>query len=128
MSDYRILITGSRDWVDENRIYLAIVGYLNANAVPWAPNDLVVVHGGQRGADTIAGDLATNWGMRVEVYRADWRTYRNAAGPRRNALMVSLGANVCLAFPIGESKGTRGCVKLAEKAGIPVVVHEGASP
>jgi hypothetical protein len=33
--------------------------------------------------------------------------------------MVELGADFCIGFPLGESKGTRGCMELARKAGIP---------
>ncbi len=47
-----------------------------------------------------------------------------AAGPKRNAHMVSLGADLCLAYPLGESKGTRGCAKLAIGAGIPTLITE----
>jgi hypothetical protein len=35
--------------------------------------------------------------------------------------MVSLGADVCLAFPLGASPGTRGCMNIAERAGIHVI-------
>jgi hypothetical protein len=39
--------------------------------------------------------------------------------------MVDLGAYICLAFPIGESPGTRDCIERAEKAGIRLRVSEG---
>jgi len=38
--------------------------------------------------------------------------------------MIDLGADVLLAFPIGESAGTRGCIALAVAAGIPVLDHD----
>ena len=44
-------------------------------------------------------------------------------GHVRNHHMVSLGADLCLAFPLGESRGTRGCMAAAHKAGIPVRNH-----
>lgn len=85
------------------------------------------MHGGARGADTLASVEAKQWGFNVEVHPADWRSHGKAAGHRRNAEMVKLGADVCLAFPLGESRGTRGCMRLAEAAGIPVKVYEGAT-
>lgn len=88
-----------------------------------SPNP-VLVHGGARGADTIAAqEFVELFGLRgtVEVHEAEWVTYGRYAGPRRNAEMVALGADVCLAFPLGASHGTRGCMALAEAAGIPVL-------
>lgn len=50
--------------------------------------------------------------------------YCPAAGPRRNALLVRLGADRCLAFPVGPSYGTRNCMRLARQTGIPVQKYE----
>jgi len=62
----------------------------------------------------------------AEVHRADWKKYGRAAGPIRNKQMVELGADLCLAFPDHPkghgSRGTWNCVKLAQQAGIPVLV------
>jgi hypothetical protein len=46
--------------------------------------------------------------------------YCPSAGPRRNALMVGLGAELCIAAPVGRSLGTRNCMRLAKAAGIRV--------
>jgi hypothetical protein len=121
----RILITGSRDWIDRDAIRAALVQAGRTAGVH--PQGTTVVHGGARGADRIAGEIAREFGCTVEIHPADWDGLGKAAGHRRNAEMVNAGADVCLAFPLGESRGTRGCMQLAEAAGIPVVVHEGAS-
>lgn len=47
-----------------------------------------------------------------------------AAGPKRNRHMVSLGADLCLAYPLGLSSGTRGCAAMALEAGIPTLLTE----
>lgn len=47
--------------------------------------------------------------------------YYSCAGPTRNKLMVSLGADICLAFIKNGSRGASGTAKLAEQAGIKVV-------
>lgn len=123
----RILVTGSRDWSDYGRIAFALT-----EAVQGAENTPVVVHGDcPTGADAMAGEIADLSGFHVEPHPADWSRGRRA-GPERNAHMVSLGADLCLAF-IGDctsprcnipgkhpSHGATGCADLAEGAGIPV--------
>lgn len=68
------------------------------------------------------------------VYPAQWAAYGRGAGPKRNAEMVrhlaahvaAGGTGMVLGFPWGASPGTRGCLKLAAEAGLPVTVVEGA--
>ncbi len=53
-------------------------------------------------------------------------TYCPKAGPRRNTLMVGLGADQAVGFPLGARwSGTRDCMAKAKRAGIFTVVHEG---
>lgn len=73
----------------------------------------------------MAALLALRWGWNIEAHPANRDQYGRAAGMRRNAEMVALGADVCLAFPISKSVGTRQCMQLAKAAGIPVIVCEG---
>lgn len=120
----RVLVTGSRNWTDRETIEKAlelVADVASVCADLASPKDITVVHGGARGVDTIAAEVAREYGMRVEEHRADWDRYGRSAGPRRNAEMVAAGADVCLAFPLGESRGTRGCMALAAKAGIEIV-------
>jgi hypothetical protein len=124
----RVLVTGSRNWTDPQAIADALTDVLEPRPTPGIP---VLVHGGARGADRLADQIWRDFiqhGLDLhppEVHRADWERYGRRAGIVRNAEMIAAGAAVCLAFPIGESRGTRHCMQLAEKAGIPVVVHEG---
>ena len=113
----RIIITGSRHWIDRDEI-----DYL----LYWAcqeDEELVIVHGGcPTGADAIADEIARGMDIPVEVHPADWSLGRRA-GPLRNQRMVDLGADACHAFPLADSRGTWDCVRRAEAAGIPVVIH-----
>lgn len=122
----RILVTGSRAWVDEETIRHVLIAQSHRLRV--CAVDVVIVHGGARGADAIADRLAREYGCQVEVVEADWDRYGKAAGPIRNAEMVSRGAVACLGFPIGVSRGTRHCLALAAAAGIHTVVTEGQAP
>lgn len=110
----RVLITGARDWKDTHTIHQAL--YLELDQY------LTVVHGDcKEGADRLADIWSEFHADRVTVERhpAKWETYGPAAGPIRNNHMVSLGADICLAFITPSSKGTRQCVAAAEAAGIP---------
>lgn len=115
----RILVTGSRDWTDRETI---------TRALSWAwrklgqPHDAVLVQGECHlgGADKIAADVWKSWGYPVEGHPAEMGPDGRVLGPKRNAHMVSLGADLCLAFPLASSRGTRNCMRLAREAGIPV--------
>lgn len=110
----RVLVTGSRAWTDAERVYAEL------NAV-YEPG-MVVVHGAARGADRMASDWAKMRGVEEEPHHADWDRFGKRAGFIRNWEMVKAGADLCLAFPLGESRGTRSCMKLAQQQGIPLVV------
>lgn len=132
----RMLVTGSRDWTNADLISKQL-------AVAWwdlgGTNDLVLVSGHcETGADALAEAVWTDHRLTVEPHPADWptcaptckpghrktrrdgTTYCPSAGHRRNAEMVALGADLCLAFIRNGSPGATGCADLAEAAGIVV--------
>ena len=125
----RVLVTGSRGWTDQITIGSALSDAWKRHGGTDPLEPMIVVHGGARGADTIADDwvryMRDEWRLPVsaEVHRADWERHGKPAGHIRNAEMVKAGATVCLAFPAGEARGTRGCMALAARAGIPVIEH-----
>ena len=118
----RILITGSRDWTDRNAIRTALV---NAWIDLGRPTTAVLVQGECHlgGADQIAAEIWRAWGYPVEGHPAEMGPNGHVLGPKRNAHMVSLGADICLAFPLPSSRGTKNCMRLAREAGIPVRVY-----
>jgi aspartate/tyrosine/aromatic aminotransferase len=114
---YRVLVTGSRDWLDVEAIWQAM-----GDVVRDAGQDreIVIVHGAcPRGADWHADRWARLADARIERHPADWARHGKAAGFRRNAEMVALGADVALAFIRNGSRGASHTAALAEKAGIP---------
>jgi hypothetical protein len=123
----RILITGSRNWSDVDKIREAIMDALPG--IPYGdPARHTVVHGGARGADYIAAEIAHQLGLTVEEHPADWEDHGKAAGPIRNQKMVNLGADICLAFPLGYSRGSWDCMFRAAMAGIPIENHGHPTP
>ena len=116
----RILVTGSRNWTDVDKVRRTLGLFLpDPYGVDIMPE---LVHGDARGLDRMAAMIWQDWMGPTMAYPAQWDLYGNAAGPIRNQAMVDAGGySVCLAFPIGESRGTRDCMDRARKAGILVL-------
>ena len=116
----RVLITGSRTWTDVETIRRALFEVGREFG-----RDTVLVSGAcARGADRIAEQVWAGWGGRVERHPAEWDRSGRSAGFRRNAAMVALGADVCLAFILDDSHGASHTAALAEAAGIPTRRYE----
>ncbi len=117
---FRFLVTGSRTWDDVPAIEQALAVILARH-----PEGVLLVHGAcPRGADAIAAAYAARTpGYRTEAHPADWRRYGRAAGYRRNAEMIALGADGCAAFIRGASPGSTSTARLAKAAGIPIWLH-----
>ncbi len=114
----KVLICGSRDWVDRGPI---------ERELRKLPGGTIVVHGAARGADTIAGDVAHDLGFEVRRYPADWEMHGKSAGPIRNALMLMKEhlpeepIDLLLAFSrnLATSRGTLDMIRQAKSAGVP---------
>ena len=123
MSDgrpYRILVTGSRDWPDDDEQLPWELGLATGEGTRDGRR-VVIVHGAcPTGADALADRLSRDHGFDVEAHPADWERHGKAAGPIRNREMVDAGADVCLSFILDASPGATGCADMAERAGIPV--------
>lgn len=141
----RVLVTGSRDWD-----LPAQIGAILRDVAEWAwnsrallPAQITVVHGAARGADLMADACAVSLGMKTEPHPANWAQFGKAAGSIRNAHMVSLGADLCLAFirpcvrtapcdaalpAVHDSHGAAQCVKVATLAGITVKIYRRGFP
>jgi hypothetical protein len=125
------IVTGSRDWTDEEPI---------REAIRSLPLGSVVYHGDARGADRIADRIAFTRGFRVQPFPAKWRDHAPgwcrcrdrtrlvcpAAGPKRNREMRAAAIDeerrtgmpvVCLAFPLPSSVGTLDMMQLCEEQG-----------
>jgi hypothetical protein len=130
----RVLVTGSRDWDNPGRVQLELEKAFSKTAIEHGEL-LTVVHGAcLTGADAYADEWAKRmeWqGLPVipEPHAANWKGPRKkGAGYARNAEMVSLGADLCLAFILNKSNGATHCRDLALKAGIETITFERTTP
>jgi hypothetical protein len=120
-----ILLTASREWKTpehHHRMHAAFLSIQRKLAV--SPSQIGITHGAARGGDTMGDAIAEELGWQrdpVPCTDEEWERYGKSAGHRRNARMVARHAyRGCVAFPLGVSSGTRGCMKLAKAAGITV--------
>ena len=111
----KLLVCGSRDWRDEDRI-LDEITKVEATEI---------ITGDCRGADSLALKCAARLGLPARVFRAHWAQHGKAAGPIRNQEMVDTQPDTCLAFVMPGSKGTWDTVNRCKRAGIPVRVVKG---
>lgn len=146
----RILVTGSRNADRFQRVFNELTATAHQHGFQGL---VIVHGACPTGVDHIAAywcDSARRLGVIEERHPANWdscgwdcpprphRRWKQAgdrhhpgmlddycpgAGPRRNKAMVDSGADLCLAFPLGRSSGTRGCMRLAAAVGIPVKEH-----
>lgn len=116
----RAIFCGSREWGGG-------FGPIR-RAIESLPKGTIVVHGGARGADRMAGGVAVKMGLPVEIHEPLWNEEGKAAGYRRNERMLGLpNVREVHAFrraKPGESRGTDHMVGIAREAGdVALVVY-----
>ena len=119
----RLLITGSRDLTAYRQVRDLL------DAIHGQHRVRALAQGEAHGADRIG--YAWSWLRRVPQsgYPADWSRYGRGAGPIRNEWMVTdFRPDGAVAFPLGESAGTRGCMALLQERSIPVLEVDVLSP
>lgn len=113
------------DHTDKIGTRVAVIGSRsieNCKLSDYIPKDCVlIVSGGARGVDTLAGEYAAEHGIKVLTIRPDYRRYGRGAPLRRNNQIVDT-ADLVLAFWDEKSKGTKYTIDYAKKTGKPVVV------
>ena len=130
----RVLVTGSQLWTDKKHVFEELDWLLEKACSDEFEYVFTLVHGYcPNGADAHAdewGILRKNQGFPIVIERhpADWNgPHKRGAGYARNAEMVALGADHCLAFILDESKGSTHTANLAEKAGIATQIFRSTS-
>ena len=113
----RVLVCGSRDFND----YGLLAAKLDEVRDRLGDVPMRVVSGAARGTDSLAAKWAQQRGVPCDEYPADWDRHGKSAGYRRNEQMLTEGdPHMVVAFPQGDSRGTRQMMDIASKARVAV--------
>ena len=113
----RVLVCGSRDFNDYN----LLATKLDEVRDRLGDVSMRVISGAARGADSLAAKWAQQHGVPCDEYPADWDRHGKSAGYRRNEQMLTEGdPHMVVAFPQGDSRGTRQMMDIASKARVAV--------
>lgn len=109
-----VLVCGGRSFTDKAHVFAAMDRIHRVHRIHR------VIHGGASGADNLAKWWASERRISCRAFPADWKQFHRAAGPIRNADMLTQGKpDLVVAFPGG--KGTANMVQQAKNAGVPIV-------
>ncbi len=123
-TEARVLVCGSRDFTDRGLVDAKLDEVRERlGGIP-----MRVISGAARGADRMAAEWAARNGVPCDEYPADWDRYGRSAGYRRNEQMLTEGQpQLVVAFPQGESRGTRMMMQIASQARVAVEEVDPAS-
>jgi hypothetical protein len=111
----RVLVCGGRNYDD----YPGLAAWLDRFHAERGPV-AVLIHGGAKGADSLAERWAMARGISIARYDADWERHGRAAGPIRNKQMLDEGKpDIVVAYPGG--RGTANMISQARSRGVAVI-------
>ena len=122
----RVIIAGSRKFNDYKKM-LAVLNYLGIHLIN-SIDPVEIISGHALGADSLGERFAKVYKYPLKLFPADWNKYGKAAGPIRNEQMAKYAAEadrrMLIAFPIGESRGTKNMIRMAKQYGLETYVIE----
>lgn len=77
---------------------------------------LTIISGGASGVDSCAQEIAKALGLPIKIHYPNWKLHGKAAGPIRNEKIIE-EADVVIAFPGKDSKGTWDAINRARRKG-----------
>ena len=117
----RVIVAGSRHCDD----YAFVSNWLTV--LLGHHGSLTIISGGANGVDEMGERWAKTKGLDLEIYRAEWDKHGKAAGPIRNRAMAE-NADMLIAFPASDSRGTKNMIATAKKHRILTVTIERGQP
>lgn len=115
-NELKLIIAGGRDFVDMQLALDSFDKFAQSISIP-----IAIVSGRARGADQIGEQIASDYGLRVYMFPADWEKYGRKAGPIRNQQMGEF-TDQALIFWDGISTGTHNMINVMHKLNKPYTV------
>lgn len=115
----RVIVCGGRDFSNKNLCYESLEKILKGR------ENLEIVSGHAKGADTYGEDYARDKGISISIFKPDWKHYGRGAGPIRNRQMLEYALKeqpIIIAFWDGKSKGTKNMIEQGRAANAEVFV------
>lgn len=126
MQELRIIIAGSRDFIDYNLLKDSMRDILK-NTYLEGINKIKIISGTARGADQLGEKFAKQFKLEVVRFAAKWDIFGKRAGYIRNEEMAKYSVKdgnygMLVAFWDGKSRGTKHMIDLSKKHGLEVHV------
>jgi hypothetical protein len=109
----KIVVAGSRNFDD----YQRLKSVLNELIGDTQKENIEIVSGTANGADKLGEKYASETGLKVVRFPANWDLYGRRAGYLRNVEMAKYGTH-CVCFWDGVSKGTSHMINIAKNEGL----------
>lgn len=113
------LVSGSRDFPDKKLAVAVLTAQFRHGDI--------LFHGGARGVDQWAAEIAVKKGMQINCFPANWDKYGKSAGFKRNRIMVDdwyaeTGYKRALVLWDGASLGTKHTLDMLQTIGCPLTL------
>lgn len=109
----KILVCGGRDFIDRAKLFSALDELHSVEKIT------TLVHGGARGADSLANAWAEPKGIPIRVYNPDWSIGKMTGALRNQEMLDSEAPDLVVAFEGGN--GTADMVYRAKAQGYKVL-------
>lgn len=110
----KLVVTGTRKHLSTQNKRI-VEAYLSKVICDDYANWLLAHGDCQTGIDAYAQNWAERHGVQSAKFAPLWKRHGSAAGPIRNRnMLMAIQPDYLLAFPMGESPGTRGCWEQAK--------------
>jgi len=113
----RIIIAGGRTFNNPDLAEVELLKLTNG----LGPEEVMIISGGAKGADTIGEYIARTYGTNLAIYPAQWNRHGKSVGYKRNTLMAE-NTDALLAFWDGKSKGTKHMIDIATNKALSITI------